>query len=480
MFRIKPVVYSSCSIFFTAKIYDQYSSKTKYTYEEINKHNTLEKGIWTTYKNNVYDITNYIDIHPGGKDKILLAAGTSVEPYWQKYIQHVNPFILETIMTPMKIGEISDYNPCKYNNIKDIYIDEPIRSNELYFHKIKPCNAEVNPETLIEKWITPNNQWYIRNHSAVPKIDIKQYKLTLITPYIKELSIKKLKQYPKQTITTTIQCGGNRRGELNTLKTTSGTPWNIGAISTAKWSGIWARDMLPKHIDKSIKHIHFIGIDDVTISIPIEKVLNPYGDVMLAYEMNGEEIPRDHGYPIRLIVPGYVGIRNIKWLKSIKLSEIEAEGSWQKDISYKALPNYIENLKDCDIDIHRYAPINEPPIQSSICKVTDTDNKLKIEGFAWSGGGRGILRVDVSLDGGDTWQLAELKQGSEQNPNRAWAWTFWELNIDKPNKLSFLGFNKIKIICKATDIGYNTQPKHIEDTWNIRGLNNNSWHSYTL
>ena len=112
--------------------------------------------------------------------------------------------------------------------------------------------------------------------------------------------------------------------------------------------------------------------------------------------------------------------------------------------------------------------------------MTDTNNKLKIEGFAWSGGGRGILRVDVSLDGGDTWQLAELKQGSEQNPNRAWAWTFWELNIDKPNKLSFLGFNKIKIICKATDIGYNTQPKHKNDTWNIRGLNNNSWHSYTL
>ena len=110
-----------------------------------------------------------------------------------------------------------------------------------------------------------------------------------------------------------------------------GTPWNIGAISTAEWTGVELRQLLIKNkdvIDGKVKHIHFEGIDGVKASIPIEKVMNPYGDVILAYEMNGEELPRDHGYPLRVIVPGYVGIRNIKRLK---LGAMTSRNTWKKN-----------------------------------------------------------------------------------------------------------------------------------------------------
>jgi sulfite oxidase len=508
MNRLKPVFYSSSAVFTYYYLDDK--TYVKYSYEEIEKHTNEKMGIWTTYKNNIYDITDFVDIHPGGKDKILLAAGNSVEPYWEKYTQHLKPEVLDTILIPMKIGEIEDYNANYNANYSNMYVDEPIRNNSLNYHTIKPCNAEVSPDDLISTWITPNELWYIRNNNPVPNIDINNYKLNIdisennnsffnfIWNNKYDLDMNTLlNKYSSHDIITTIQCGGNRRGDLNMVLKTSGTPWNIGAISTAKWTGIMVRDILPKNIDKSIKYLNIKGIDDVEISIPIEKILNPYGDVMLAYKMNDDELPRDHGYPLRLIVPGYVGIRNIKWVKSIKLSSKEVNSSWQSGLSYKALPNFIKDKNEIDknqIDINSYYPINENPIQSAICSVKEIkDNKLIIKGFAYSGGGRGILRVDVSIDKGKSWSIAKLKEGSEQNPIKSWAWTFWELEIEKPDSSNYLIngiygiFNKIQlfeektiinIMCKATDIGYNIQPKTIDDTWNIRGLNNNSWHNY--
>ena len=171
----------------------------------------------------------------------------------------------------------------------------------------------------MDNWITPNELWYIRNHHPVPNIDINKFKLTINN---NSLSLEDIKKMECKKVLSTIQCGGNRREELNTINKTSGTSWNYGAISTAEWSGVPLCDLLIKFgmLDNDInnckiKHVHFEGYDGVKASIPIEKAMNSYGDVIIAYKMNGEEIPRDHGYPLRVIIPGYVGIRNIKWLK---------------------------------------------------------------------------------------------------------------------------------------------------------------------
>jgi sulfite oxidase len=439
----------------------------KFTYDDVSKHDNSTNGIWVTYKDNVYDITNFIENHPGGKDKILLSAGKGLEPYWNIYKQHTNnSSIIKDILTPMKIGTLSNYDPEKYKGITDPYINDPDRDTELNFHSRSPCNAETPKNQIMNNWITPNELWYIRNHHPVPDIDIKKFKLTINN---NSLSLEDLKKMKCKKVISTIQCGGNRRGELNNIGKTSGTSWDYGAISTAEWRGVPLRDLLINFgitdNDNIINHVHFEGYEGVKSSIPIEKAMNNYGDVLVAYEMNGEDLPRDHGFPLRVIIPGYVGIRNIKWLKKITTSDKEVDGIWQRGISYKGLPHYIKDANDISID--KIAPIQELPVQSCIVDILPDKEKLKIKGFAWSGGGRGIIRVDISCDGGKTWNMAELKKGSEQKLNKAWAWTFWEFNTT--NK-------KGEIICKATDSSYNTQPENSEFSWNIRGLNNNSWH----
>jgi sulfite oxidase len=443
----------------------------KYTYEEISKHTSKENGIWVTYKDSVFDITDFINNHPGGKDKIMLAAGKGIEPYWDIYKQHTNnESIVNDILNPMRIGFIKEYDKNKYNNVNDPYIKDPTRSSDLNYHSVTPCNAETPLDEITNNWITPNDLWYIRNHNPVPNIDINKYKLNISSTsndYV--FTIDELKKLKSKKIITTMQCGGNRRNNLNDYKKTSGTLWNIGAISTAEWKGVPLRDIIIQKglLNDKIKHIQIEGIDGVKASIPIEKVMNIYGDVLLAYEMNGEDIPRDHGYPLRIIVPGHVGIRNIKWIKNIILSKEEAEGTWQKGISYKGIPHYIDDVNNINID--DIAPIQEMPIQSCITNITKSHDEIIAKGFAWSGGGRGIIRVDVSFNDGKTWKMANLKEGRDQPFNKAWAWTFWEAKIDIPK-------DKVTVCCKAIDSSYNTQPEKQETTWNIRGLNNNSWH----
>ena len=214
-------------------------------------------------------------------------------------------------------------------------------------------------------------------------------------------------------------------------------------------------------------------------SIPIEKVLNPYGDVLIAYEMNGVSIPASHGFPLRVIVPGFVGVRNVKWLKSICFSDTESDGPWQQGMNYKVFSPSIKDLNGVDID--KVPTIQEQPVQSVIVsplngekiEVVD-DDEITIKGYSWSGGGKGIIRVDVSIDNGITWHTATLKEGSEQNPMRAWAWTFWETTIPLSGPMP--DGKVIEICCKATDYAHNCQPETPESIWNLRGLNNNSWH----
>lgn len=177
---------------------------------------------------------------------------------------------------------------------------------------------------------------------------------------------------------------------------------------------------------------------------------------------SGEPLPPDHGYPLRVIVPGYVGVRNIKWLKRVNAQKDEAVGPWQRGIAYKTLGPDVVAVEGHDLsqyvashqchmarlclhysslpctnvtrgcivyDLGRYAPINELPVTSAILHPlpnssieVDEENTVEVRGLAWSGGGRGIARVDVSADDGKTWHTASLGAGSEQPRDQAWAW----------------------------------------------------------
>lgn len=453
-----------------------------FTSEEVAEHNSLDKGIWVTYKGQVYDITEFVASHPGGPSKILLAAGGSLEPFWALYAVHSNQHVLD-ILEEYHIGSlVKDESSRHVGDIKDPYANDPGRHPALKINSKKPFNAEPPTQLLTDSLITPNDIFFVRNHLPVPDIDEKTYELEITGEGMKtmKLSLEDLKtKFSKHTITATMQCAGNRRSEMNKIKLVKGLNWGAAAISTAEWSGALLKDVLRYAglDDSSVEHIQFEGADhDITgstygASLPVDTALSPKRDVIVAYEMNGVPIPRDHGFPVRLVAPGVVGARNVKWLNKIVASKEESLSHWQRN-DYKGFSPSV----DWDTVDFKSAPaIQDLPVTSAICEpaegavISAEDEEITLKGYAWSGGGKGIVRVDVSLDGGKTWHVADLK--GENKLNRAWAWKLWHATLPLPK-----GADSLQICVKAVDSTYNTQPDSVAPIWNLRGVLSNAWH----
>ncbi|OQR99410.1 sulfite oxidase [Thraustotheca clavata] len=472
-----------------------------YTLAQVNAHISAKTdGIWVVYKNGVYDITKFIAAHPGGT-KILLASGKSIEPFWQIYAAH-NHGDVHKILEGLRVGNLDpvDVKALEEERVKKFgagpYANEPMRHPAMKINSNQPFNAEPPPELLMETFITPNDLFFIRNHLPVPDIDINQHKIEISGIGFGQdgisLSVEDLKTTFKQReVITTIQCAGNRRAEMSQIKQVNGLSWDTTALSTAKWTGVYLSDILAFYgiVDEDevgIKHCHLEGLDrDITgqaygASIPIATALDKRKEVLIAYAMNDEPIPRDHGYPLRAIVPGTVGARNVKFLGRIILSDEEYQGFWQQK-DYRGFP---PNVDYSTQDFHRFAgaSIQELPVQSAITEPrtgqtwplegSEEVDVMTVKGYAWSGGGRNILRVDVSLDNGQTWQEATLApEATAQRYGRAWAWTPWTLDIDIPDDIDHLD-----VVVKAIDSSYNVQPDTINPIWNMRGVLNNAWH----
>ena len=333
---------------------------------------------------------------------------------------------------------------------------------------------------------------------TVPVVDPKQYTIEIAGEGIKPIKLTlhdlqtKFKQYE---VTATVQCAGNRRKDMDdAAKPVKGSMWGPGAIGNAVWTGVRLRDVL-LHAglkldhdglpDARAQHVILEGGDvDLTgecyeASIPARKALDPLGDVILAHSMNGAPLPRDHGYPVRVVVPGVIGGRSIKWLRKIAVSTEESKGFFQQK-DYKSFSPSIDPNK---VDFSTAPAMQEFPIQSAITShasgaaVNEDDGSFLLKGFAWSGGGRKIIRVDVSADGGKTWQNAVLNSdATKQASGRAWAWTPWSLSVDIPKQHN----GTLELVVKAVDESYNSQPSSSDSIWNPRGLLNNAWHRVTV
>ncbi|MCJ8744448.1 hypothetical protein PDJAM_G00118830 [Pangasius djambal] len=471
----------------------QTNSLPVYSQEEVTEHCAIEKGIWVTYKGSVYDVTDFVAIHPGG-EKILLAAGKALEPFWALYAVHEQEHVLE-ILSQYKVGVLRA-DVSKKEDIKsaDPYSTDPARHPALSVNSLKPFNAESPPAILTDNYITPSAIFFKRNHLPVPRVDPKTYRLKIegLPGGTVSLTLDDLKShFPKHTVMATLQCAGNRRSEMNEVKQVKGLNWGIAAISNATWSGAYLRDVLYHYgfgpeVAAKARHVQFEGLDtDVTgtaygASVPLNKAMSEEGDVLLAYEMNGEDLPADHGFPVRVIVPGVVGARNVKWLGKIVLSEEESQSHWQQN-DYKGF----SPGTDWDTVDFKSAPaIQELPVQSAITNLADGSSidrdmeEVTVKGYAWSGGGREVVRVDVSLDGGKTWHVARLQNSEEGETSapsppfgRAWAWKLWEITIPLPDEAQ-----ELEVVCKAVDNSYNTQPDSVPPIWNLRGVLCNAWH----
>lgn len=195
--------------------------------------------------------------------------------------------------------------------------------------------------------------------------------------------------------------------------------------------------------------------------------MNDRGDVLLAYKMNGQELNRDHGYPIRVIVPGVVGARNVKWLGRIVISKEESNSHWQQN-DYKGF----SPSTDWDtVDFSKSPAIQNMPVTSAICSPkngdsvkVDKDGMVTVKGYAWSGGGNRIVRVDITADGGKTWQCADLTHQAKSPSGRHFGWTLWSIKVPAGQD------SHVEVWSKAVDSNYNVQPETFENTWNLRGV----------
>lgn len=469
----------------------------EYTRADVAAHATKETGIWVTYKEGVFDITKFIAQHPGGAKRIMLAAGGAVDPFWDLYQQHLHPDTQETVgafLESMRIGNLKKGEAAAHQlNIDDPYVNEPKRHPCLKVHTEKSFNAEPPPGLVGDTYITPNELFYVRHHHPVPQVDVHEYRLSISGRGVKlplNLTLADLQHlFVKHEMTATLQCGGNRRAGMNSVKPTQGLKWGTGAISTAVFGGVWLRDVLKlagvedmdDATDAGCKHVQFIAIDEpFDASIPVHKALNIHGDVMLAYEMNGQTITREHGYPVRVVVPGHLGARSVKWIKSIELSDEEAKSPFQSGIAYKGFGPNVTNFASKDVDVANAPSVQELPVQSAITtplphtSVENEDGTVAVKGYAWAGGGRKVVRVDLSSDGGKTWCQAQVSEGEDQEAHRTWAWVLWECDVPLP--ADYDQHDEVELCCKAVDASMNTQPETPAPIWNLRGILNNSWH----
>ncbi|GAM83848.1 hypothetical protein ANO11243_018380 [Dothideomycetidae sp. 11243] len=446
---------------------------------EIHEHNRDSGSYWVYRGDRVYDITDWIPSHPGG-DVILRAVGGSVEPYWNIFSIHQKQEVLD-ILEQYFIGKIDPRDlvdgRAPAGQIDDPFKSDPERDVGLKVLTPRPCNAET-PTRDLASFITPDRTFYVRNHLWVPDLGKgEKHRLTIemMDGSEVEYSVADLRdKFTAHTITATLQCSGNRRAHMTAgARQTNGLQWGVGGISNAEWTGVLLRDLLAAAglpVDDppdDVKHALFAGAEAYGASIPIEKATDRRGDVLLAYEMNGKPLSRDHGFPLRVIVPGHVAARSVKWVNKITLSGEESTSQWQRR-DYKCFGPNEGKSPDWDAAVS----IQEVPVQSAVTSVDEVygleEDAVVLQGYAFSGGGRRIVRVDVSPDNGKTWQQAQILENDAKG-HKAWAWSHWRIAFAKHE------VDKVFLV-KAVDESYNTQPDSFEPHYNFKGNLTSGWH----
>jgi sulfite oxidase len=478
-------------------------SLPSYKFSEISKHKNKNESVWVTFQEGVYDVTDFVAKHPGG-DKIMLGAGGPVDAFWRLYGQHLTLPHISHMMEEMRIGNIDPEEYAEQKKNSTISQDDPYRVDAsidrhpgLVFITERPANAEIPTSLLCDSFLTPNELFFVRHHFPVPSPDepgANEVRISSTSEGLKSvLTVKDLKtKFKQHEVIATIQCTGNRRTGFNTVENppgkVKGLTWGVGAISNAKWRGPMLRDVInhlyPDGLPDGVKHVLFQGRDNdgagqhYGVSIHIDRAMDERSDVILALEMNDQPLPLDHGAPIRVIVPGAAGCRSVKWLQSIELSPTESTAFWQKE-DYKS---FSPSQGWEGLDMTTAPAVMSTPVQSAICDIQLTDCKkyAVVKGYSYSGGGLGIIRVDVSANEGKTWTPADEFNGEHENVTelpyrRTYSWTLWTAVVELPDGPENAGF-----VVKAVDEGYNSQPETPAGIWNVRGILNNSWHKKRL
>lgn len=334
----------------------------------------------------------------------------------------------------------------------------------LVVHRAHPLNCETSLPALVGGNVMPNASFYVRNHFQIPKVDPAVWRLCVngLVDRPLNLSLRDLTNMPSQTRVVTLECAGNGRSQLDPQ--VKGEQWNFGAVSTAEWTGVPLVEVLDRAgVQRGASEVLFRGIDSGMVeglseSIRFERSLcladARDADVLLAYAMNGEPLPMQHGYPLRVIVPDWYAVASVKWLAEIEVIKNTFHGhyqtgsyfyEWQRDGTTVTEPVTLQRVRSL---------ITEPEADAQIER-----GELTIRGVAWSGAAP-IGRVDVSINGGP-WRETRLVGERKRH-----SWQWWELflNVDAPGTLD--------IRARAADLASRKQPA--EPEWNRLGYGNNA------
>ncbi|KAN0084049.1 hypothetical protein V8E55_007553 [Tylopilus felleus] len=375
-----------------------------------------------------------------------------------------------------------------------------------------PFNSEAKLSTLFQAgFLTPAHLHFVRNHGAVPRVteDIaREWTVRIhglvdreVTLTIEQLSIL----FPIVTIPVTLVCAGNRRKEQNVVRKTLGFSWGAAGVSTALWTGVYLADVLEFVRPKRgvAKHVIFEGGDSLPngpygTSQRLPRAANKDRGMLIAWAMNELPLEPDHGFPVRLVVPGQIGGRSVKWLKRIEISDNESQHHlhiWDnKLLPTQVMPDQARAEKHWWYD-PRYI-ITELNVNSAIAnpnhdetlvvrKHSESDGLYIVRGYAYGGGGRRVTRVEISLDEGNTWSLATIEYPEDRfrelchmdpvygtldltERDTSFCWCFWSYDV-KHSALAQCN----ALMVRASDEGSAVQPRDMY--WHALGMMNNWW-----
>ncbi|GJP70858.1 hypothetical protein CLOP_g15990 [Closterium sp. NIES-67] len=344
-------------------------------------------------------------------------------------------------------------------------------------------------------FITPVPLHYVRNHGYVPRLDSSTWRIEISGLVSKpaSLSMADLLAMPSRRLPVLLVCVGNRRKEQNAVKQTIGFSWGAGGAATTVWKGVLLRDVLIKcgvqlKGKNAGKFVCFEGAETLPggggstygTSMELSRVMDPANEVLLAYEQNGQVLSPDHGFPIRVIIPGFIGGRMVKWLKKVEVTRGESQNYYHFHDN-RVLPSHVDAETAARDGWWRKKEYicNELAINSAIVSPDHGDvvaleggagmQQLTLKGYAYSGGGRKVTRVEITLDGGNTWRLCDITHPSPPTRHgKHWTWSLWATAVPV---VDLVGVKEVAV--RAWDEATNTQPDKL--TWNVMGMMNNCW-----
>lgn len=341
----------------------------------------------------------------------------------------------------------------------------------LTVHVTRPYDAET-PVREFTSYVTSAHRLFVRSHFGPPpqaEVTEPQWKLNVggLVTQPRSYSLKDLRAFQSVTITAVLQCSGN--GRAYHRPKVPGVQWGRGAVGNVQWTGARLRDVLDAAgVRDQAKHVQFQGADRPVVasvplfarSIPLAKALHP--DTLLAYEMNGRPVPLLHGAPLRVITPGWMAESCIKWLTDITVRNEEARGYYMQT-AYRLPVTAIQ--PNSGLPGTSMVPVEAMPVKSLIVFPADGDEvgqvPVTVQGVAWSGE-TPVIKVELSLDEGKTWEAARMV--GEDEP---YAWRQWQF-LWKPGMPG-----SVTMLCRATDASGQVQPQ--TSSWNPSGFLWNGW-----